>query len=230
YKGIINIFIKTVLILTLIAFGIRMSSIPVNAAGKQVLAISLDNDLFVPFASSDRDFTGGMALTYPDTKGAYSWRHLDSLLDGIDSTFRFQPINRSAAIPSIELGYYGFTPRTTNTAEVVSNDRPYASLIYLSMSRQYPIQTNRSSISTSLTFGIMGSDIMDSAQNAVHRAIGSDEVRGWHNQVSDGGELTARYQIARHNEWDSNTFSSRFKTTWFASVGYLTEAGLALST
>lgn len=77
---------------------------------------------------------------------------------------------------------------------------------------------------------MLGLDILGDVQNGIHRAAGNDEALGWHNQVSDGGELTARYQLAYHNYWDSNTFSSRFKTTYFPSVGYLTEVGVALST
>lgn len=230
YKGIVHLLIRVALVLSILILGLRTLTIPVNAAGKQVWAVSLDNDLFTPFATSDRDFTGGMALTYADTQGADNWRYLDSLLGGIDDTFKFQSADRSTAIPSVELGYYGFTPRATNTPEVVPNDRPYASLVYLSLSRQYPIKTNRRSISTSLTIGVLGLNIMESAQRAVHRVTDSDDVQGWHNQVSDGGELTARYQIALHEEWNGNTPFSRFKTTWFASLGYLTEAGVAFST
>lgn len=200
------------------------------AAGKQVWAVSMDNDLFVPFASSDRDFTGGLAFTFSGAKAINGSRHRNGLLGRLDSLFNHQPESVRTAISSLEFGFYGFTPNNTEDVNPLNNDRPYASLMYLSMSRQYPVQINEKRVSTSLTFGLLGAGVMGDTQNAVHRATGNDAARGWGNQISDGGEITARYQIAWHDDWDSNTFSSRFKSTYFASVGYLTEVGAALST
>jgi hypothetical protein len=37
--------------------------------------------------------------------------------------------------------------------------------------------------------------------NAVHRAVGSEEPQGYDHQISAGGELTARYMLARQNLW-----------------------------
>lgn len=47
--------------------------------------------------------------------------------------------------------------------------------------------------------GCAGSDIVRDVQNELHRAAGNDEVRGWRNQISDGGELAAHYQTAHHD-------------------------------
>jgi len=194
---------------------------------KHAWSVSLDNDLFAPLVSSDKDFTGGMALTYSSGGDAKYWRPLDRLQSRFD---RFMGIREPRAVTtSMEFGVYGFTPDDTRSVELVSSDRPYASLVYLSSSRMYALSSD-SSVSTSLTWGLLGTDIFGDMQRGIHRAIDNAPVRGWHNQISDGGELTARYQVAYHKYWQSDDVRSRLKTTLFSSVGYLTEAGVALST
>src|SRR5690606_39012728 len=64
----------------------------------------------------------------------------------------------------------------------------------------------------------------------LHGWLGNQPIKGWDNQISDGGEPTARYQIAHHHYWATKPSSARYKTTVFSSVGYLTEIGVALST
>ena len=203
------------------------ASTAARANAKHVWAVSLDNDLFVPFTARDRDYTGGMALTYSGEGGAKYRRPLDRLQAGIDRLMGVP--KRKATTTSVELGLYGFTPDDIQHTDVLTTDRPYASLLYLSASRMYAL-SDSTSITTSLTWGVLGTDIFGELQRELHRAAGNSQVHGWHNQISDGGELTARYQIAHHTYWQSNDFRSRFKTTLFSSVGYLTEVGVALST
>lgn len=208
------------------ATNVADSAAPQNNT-KHVWAFSLDNDLFVPFSSSDRDYTGGFALTYAGNGGAQYRRPLDRLQEGLDQLMGVP--TRQPTTSSVELGLYGFTPDDIHQAEVIATDRPYASLLYLSSSRMYALSGN-TSITTSLTWGLLGTNTFGELQRQLHRAAGNSQVHGWHNQISDGGELTARYQIAHHTYWQSSDFRSRFKTTLFSSVGYLTEVGVALST
>lgn len=200
-----------------------------ESSGKQVWALSVDNDFLAPLVSSDRDFTGGLALTSSNESGAKPWRLFDALLERIDRAAARDTIAEPAAIASFELGAYGFTPDATREPYIVADDRPYASLIYASASHMY-LLANGDSISTALTFGILGTGLVGSVQNALHRWVDVERVQGWHNQISDGGELTARYQIAYHQYWSSEHSHARYKATAFSSVGYVTEAGVALST
>lgn len=226
-----NVFVSTVIIMIVLASSWAQVVFADNnkRTGKQVWAVSMDNDFLVPLASSDRDFTGGMALTYSGESGAKHWRPIDALLGIIDRTVTPNTTLETAATTSFELGFYGLTPDATEQADIVENDRPYASLIYASASRMY-LLANGDSISTAFTLGVLGADLVGSAQNELHRWIDNKPVQGWHNQISDGGELTARYQMAYHHHWHSERAPARYKTTLFSSVGYLTEFGVALST
>src|SRR5690606_33312478 len=172
---------------------------------------------------------GGLALTYSEAGSNENWRPLDTLLGRIDHAVTTGAITQPADTTSMEFGFYGFTPDAIEQTDTVANDRPYASLIYFSTSRMYPL-TNGNSISTALTFGILGSNFVGSAQNELHRWLGNQPVKGWDHQISNGGELTARYQIAHHQYWTSKRSDARYKATVFSSLGYLTETGVALST
>jgi hypothetical protein len=195
---------------------------------KQAWALSLDNDLFVP-AGTDRDFTAGMALTYSGLPGLRHWSYLDEGLAFIDALHGLSD-GASAVTPSIEFGAYGFTPEAIDAREPQRDDRPYASLAYVSASRIYQAPSGRYAWTSAITLGVLGSDVFNDSQRAVHEITGSDRARGWEHQISDGGELTLRYQAAYHQYWATTTPSTHVKTTYFASVGYLTEAGIALST
>jgi len=202
---------------------------PAADGGRQVWGISMDNDLFVPLASSDRDFTGGLALTWSAGPGANTNWFLDGLLAHADRALAGNAVARPPATTSAEFGLYGFTPDDIEQTQVIANDRPYASLVYISASRVYPLAKGNS-ISTGLTLGVLGSDLVGDVQNELHRWLGNDVAQGWDNQISDGGELTARYHIAHHHYWDRDPGDARFKTTVFSSIGYLAEVGIAIST
>lgn len=201
-----------------------------QGSDRQAWAFSMDNDLFVPGSVRDVDFTGGFALTYSGRKGGGYWQGLDDSLAALDRIFGADQED-SSMTPSIEFGMYGFTPHEIEATGVLSNDRPYASLVYLSAGRIYQSEEPEGDAwSSSLTIGALGLDLFGDIQNEVHDLTGSRAASGWRHQVSDGGELTFRYQAAYHDYWDSNSKTRHFKTTYFASVGYLTEAGIALST
>ncbi len=220
-------FVHTVLLAS--AIGI---SLPAQAESQQsAWAVSMDNDLFSP-VRSDRDFTAGLAVTYTGREGLKYWRGLDNTLNYLDK-FSFVPASQFSAddvTPSIEWGTYGFTPEEIEARDVIEDDRPYASLVYVTNSRIYHMNGSRDAWSSSLTLGFLGLNLMESAQNTVHSVVGSEQAHGWDHQISNGGEPTFRYQLAYHQDLSAKTANMQLKTTYFGSVGYLTEAGIALST
>lgn len=185
-------------------------------------AFSIDNDALA--SRSDQDYTGGFSFTLAGRRTRDAWWSVDPLrrasdrVLGLDSLYAGSQISRHSA----EVGVTIFTPSSLSDVDKQVGDRPYASLIYLA-NTGVNVQPERdlAYIST-FTVGVLGAPIIGNAQAALHRTLGSEEPVGWEKQVSDGGELTARYSFARVNRaWA--TENSEATTTWHASVGYLTE-------
>lgn len=192
----------------------------------EIWAISVDNDLFSP-TRTDRDYTAGFALTYFGDQAAGRWNLLDRALRVFNRAILGQA-GVAEGGTAVEFGLYGFTPQDTDLREVIRDDRPYSSLVYLASSRSHAIPDSRNGWTTSLTLGVLGLDLFEAGQNMVHPVVGSDAAKGWEHQVSEGGEPTFRYSIAYHDYLANSRPDSQFKLTYFGSVGYLTEAGVAL--
>src|SRR5690606_31970296 len=121
-------------------------------------------------------------------------------------------------------GLYGFTPEDIEREDANPADRPYASLVYASTraERVYPMEGKV--VSSQLTLGVLGLDVVGDLQKGLHNVIEGDSPRGWRHQISDGGEPTLRYSLARQNLLSAPTDGFEIKHTQSVSVGYLTEA------
>ena len=196
-----------------------------------VIALSIDNDLFFP-GGADRDYTAGFALTFSGAGVRPLWGWPERFLKILDCCSNRGPDSIATAnhINSFEFGGYGFTPDEIREENTRPTDRPYASLLYISFGRtDYDIDS-ASAWTSSFAVGMLGLDVFKAAQNRVHKTIGSDVAAGWEHQISEGGELTLRYQRAYHQYWEAHLVPGHYKTTYFGSVGYLTEVGVAFAT
>lgn len=196
-----------------------------SRAGSSFWSIAMENDLFAG-GSDDKDYSFGLTAIYTGPDAASSpfspyrfQRHLDELFIP-----QGQLDNHSMA-----LGFYGFTPDNIKTSRPLYEDRPYASLIYLQSTRETVHPDRNESWTSSLTVGVLGLNLVGSVQNKVHGMLGGNKAQGWKHQISDGGELTARYSVARQKSLLPDRRNMQFKSTQQLSVGYLTEASYALS-
>ena len=192
-------------------------------------AIAFDNDLLAP-GHRDRDYTYGMNFTYSGESAANAPFSLRTPLAAIDSLLGVdQFVARPHSNYSVELGLFGFTPKELDRQTINETDRPYASLVYFSSAHErIDSEKNVAWIST-LTVGALGLGWVGDLQNTAHQQTGSENTRGWDHQISDGGELTGRYVLARQDYLDSFSDSVELKSTLQASVGYLTEASWGMS-
>lgn len=220
-------------ILLLLVPGLSNAEVLRSTSQHGAWAGSIDNDLFSPASSSDVDFTGGFAFTYAGEIRSDFHKILDMGLAKLDRLSIRSPANVQLHFTSsIELGLYGFTPNSVESYHLLEVDRPYASLMYVSSGRTYQNTSTGNSWSTSMSIGVLGLDLFGSLQNTIHQATGSESANGWHNQISDGGEITFRYQLAYMDYWQlaESIRGPRVKTTYFSSIGYLTEIGLGITT
>lgn len=189
-------------------------------------SLYFDNDVLTN-RDKDRDYTGGVTATFSGAAAADHFFSIDrplGFLNGLLTVDRAYDEKRSLVLHAYEIGLTVFTPDNTRTEAPVFDDRPYASLVYASNTRQYFQPEQKVSWITSLSLGILGLNAAGELQNDIHKIGGSREARGWKNQISEGGEPTFRYSATRQQYYNTGRLNMDFTSATRISVGYLTEA------
>lgn len=192
-------------------------------------ALAFDNDVLVP-GGRDQDYTYGINFTQTGDSAHTALITLNKPLLAVDNWLgnEHQSLSLQETF-SREIGVFGFTPEDISISQANPNDRPYASLIYLASSREQIDLVDNVAWKSTLTIGALGLGLVGELQDVVHEVTNSEKPQGWNNQISDGGELTGRYTIARQKYFESASENLEVKSTIQASVGYLTEASWSLS-
>ena len=194
-------------------------------------SLNVDNDIFTG-GSRDRDYTGGIAFAVSGAR-TRDWlfsldnaREVLTRLSGFDRLFKHQEqISRH----TIEFGFALFTPSDISIAEPIPLDRPYASLFFIANAAQYVVPDRKLSFQSVLTIGALGLPIADSVQSGIHNVIGSELPEGWDNQISDGGEPTARFSLSVQKtllEGGGPGLSTQFSVNSEANIGFTTDANI----
>ncbi|MGI9293750.1 MAG: lipid A deacylase LpxR family protein [Pseudomonadales bacterium] len=192
-------------------------------------SIAIDNDSLVS-STRDEDYTAGFAIMHSGDTVRNAWYSLDTPLDAINRLSRVDKLWRgSNDTHGFEFGIYGFTPNAINSREAINDDRPYASLLYATSVRQHVNSNAAVAWQSSLSVGVLGLSVIGDVQNGVHRAINRRRAEGWSHQISAGGEPTLRYTVARQNRLRTNRESVHLKSSYQASLGYITEASISLN-
>lgn len=194
-------------------------------------ALFMDNDAFT-LGTHDHDYTGGVALTLAGTR-ARDWPlSLDPALGAINAAVGVRPA-QAHEWHALQAAVLAFTPADLQRSDVIAGDRPYASIVYLANSRTTVLPDARTAYQSSFAIGLLGLDVAKATQRGLHSAIAADEPRGWGHQVSEGGEPTARYTLARLNlraqRGDGRRGRLELKDSYAVSAGYITEANAALT-
>ncbi|MCV6623945.1 MAG: lipid A deacylase LpxR family protein [Cellvibrionaceae bacterium] len=215
---------KLPLWLRVISTAILLSASPLLQSAS--FTIQHDNDLLVP-SSRDQDYTAGLSLRYSNNDREARLPFYSKLHD-VASGFIAEGYSSDNHY-SIEAGLYGFTPEQREGEGLNPSDRPFASLFYLSSSERWLDSNGRQSIDSRFTVGVLGLDLFADLQDGVHSLTGSRDLRGWDHQVSDGGELTARYELSQQSLLREAL--GKYDLSWgkSASLGYITEASLFVS-
>lgn len=195
--------------------------------------VHVDNDLFA-FADEDRDYTAGVTFTLGGDAARTHALSLEPLLDWADGKSGFERLTAGRVVEghALEAGLVLFTPQDLSAREPIVDDRPYANLLYLAGSTLSRDETRGVAYQSSLTLGVLGLPAAETLHRAVHDVLGSAEPRGYANQISAGGEPTARYAVTRRKLLSRGSLAGRPYVLTFgadASVGYLTEAGAELA-
>jgi len=143
-------------------------------------ALYLDNDLFV-MRSADQDYTGGASFTLSGGIAQKYWYSLDPVLNVVDSISDFSSLHLSndRQLHSLEIGFTVFTPSDIQNIANQTDDRPYASIIYLSNTHESINLSEDSAFVSSFSLGILGSHLVQNIQTQVHKLTGSEKPVGW---------------------------------------------------
>jgi hypothetical protein len=209
-----------------------LEEIPVFA--DRGFSVQLDNDLFSG-AHRDEDYSWGAAVTFASPQTRRVFRPLDSIRSHIANWLTPASLESASVMPgkrAAQIGIIGMTPDTLKSDEPIYGDRPFASLLFLSVGELQVMQGGNRARFSSLTIGALGLDLAGRLHAGVHKLVGDEKPHGWQHQISAGGEPTARYMQAE--QWllqreDPRATGPELKLTAAGSAGFITEASVALS-
>jgi hypothetical protein len=194
--------------------------------------LNLDNDIL---AESDRDYTGGIALTLSGGRAQEYLLSLESIRNWLDDLLRIDRVYARQPhfqLHSVQYGAMLFTPEDITDPAPIADDRPYGSLFFISSTELSVAPSNDKAWLSTLTFGFLGLSAAETIQKAIHALTDSDVANGWDNQISAGGEPTVMYTLsAQHNHSDSVNTARRhqLKTSYEANAGFSTDINASLS-
>jgi len=222
--------------LVLISFSALGSDLdPLYERDRTGWALYFDNDLFTG-GGNDQDYTGGVAITLSGARTTEYPLSVDgwlTALNGFSGLERVYGDHENFQRHNFEFGFTLFTPNDISTPEPIADDHPYASLFFVSNTQQTILPNRNVSYQSSLTVGFLGLGIADDVQSLIHDLTGSDKPQGWANQISAGGEPTARYGVSRvktHLQRQGyHGLRTELKTSVEANVGFSTDVAAGVS-
>ena len=224
-----SIIVKAILFILVPTFFLSVSHAEESIQDRGI-GIYIDQDLFVPFYNEDRDYTMGVGIEFfwAKDKGLYPF---DNLVRQAGEWLGINDKNNDI-VYSFMLGTTAFTPDDLSDPQPIYNDRPYASLIYLSNKRVRA--DNRNAIAAEVLFGLIGTNISRDGQTFIHQTYrdiaGTSEPvdpKGWSHQISDGGELTMRLRLSNSRLQYSSPGILDVATTLGLSFGFQTNASFS---
>lgn len=181
------------------------------------------------FVSGDQNFSAGLAVTLHGTRARDTWISLDPVLGWINAGL---PLPRSGLRRhALEFGLAMFTPGALGESEPIRDDHPYACLPFLANTRRDVEAGAALAYQSTLLLGVLGTDLCEHLQREAHELINDTLPRGWDNQISEGGEPTARYSLARRSLLYLGTADAgRGELVWNleGAAGFTTHLGLGL--
>jgi hypothetical protein len=159
--------------------------------------VRLENDLF---AGTDQNYTNGVALMLvshdipgrlrPECLPAPIRLHAE-LIRLVNPGF-WADADHSAETHNVvvKFGQSMYTPEDNTRTDLITDDRPYAGLLYLGLAwnrRKHEPESHREMLDTrEITLGLIGPwSLAEQSQNLVHDAIGSDRFLGWDHQLEN---------------------------------------------
>ena len=208
-------------------------------------SVYFDQDLLVGFLdlNSDRNYTMGLGVAHRGSAMKAEWNVPHTVLTSINKLWHPYQSLVGEEVNSFSYGITAFTPDDLLATDPVVDDRPYSSVLYFSAGKQQ-LSTPQGSqelfflvdkvMQTQFTIALLGLNIGGAIQTELHSGFSKDRIpQGWGNQISDGGELTAKYDYIRRTVVPSlstfeidGSFSYDVSHRHKLEIGYYTGASL----
>jgi len=190
--------------------------------------LNIDNNLFSSYMK-DRDYTGGIAFSASGSRAQSGWLNIDFVRGWIFDDLALFDVNSSTIQKhSVQYGMVFFTPDDITTTQPILDDRPFASLFYISNTELKVNPGKDKAYRSSFTFGLLGLNLAGDIQSTLHKITDSDEANGWHNQVSSGGEPTAMLTLSVQQK-QSNADNYQLSSHLEANAGFSTDMNAGLN-
>lgn len=190
---------------------------------------NIDND--GPVGQTDRDYTGGVSFTLSGKRVQEYIVSIDPLRAGIDDLLGFSKLYQPSDYMTFHSQQYGmslFTPNDIESTMPVYDDRPYASLIFMSNTEFTVVPDKDRAYVSILTIGFLGLDMAEDIQRFLHEVTDSDNPNGWQYQVSSGGEPTAMLTYGVQQNLYSSS-SQQLKLEYEGNLGFITDVNAGFS-
>ena len=189
---------------------------------------NMDNDLYKEDIK-DLDYTAGVAFTVSGSRAQSGWLNVDPVRAWLFD--RIAVINDAGITikkHSVQYGMLLITPLEISATEPLFDDRPFASLFYIS-NTELTVQPEKDrAFRSSLSIGFLGLALAGDIQKALHAATKSEEANGWDNQISAGGEPTALLTLSVQHKQSGST---RYQTSTHieGNLGYSTDLNAGIN-
>lgn len=191
----------------------------------------LENDLFV---DTDRNYTNGVAFMAVSHDIAGSLRseclpapvrlHAE-LIKRLNPGFWSDTANPAQTQNVvIKFGQSMYTPNDPSRTDLITDDRPYAGLLYVGMSwnrrsHEAPSATERLD-TREITVGVIGPwSLARQSQNLVHDAIGEERFLGWDHQLKNEPALQLAMDRKFKEYRSSGAITPGFSADTIRSIG-----------
>lgn len=144
---------------------------------------------------TDRDYSNGLKLTWsrPYVKGISDRKGLGLK----DWSFRHLPFVKDPAVPratSFSIGQFIYTPKDTDRADLIVDDRPYAGYTFLGFG--FISMNDRIRHFWEFDLGVVGPwSLAENTQNGFHDLIRTRHAKGWDHQLDNEIGLEAVYEV-----------------------------------
>ena len=190
--------------------------------------LNIDNNIFQRYMK-DRDYTGGIAFAVSGKRAQSGWLNVDPVRAWIfNDTGLISHHETDVKKHNVQYGIIFITPDDVTATEPILDDRPFASLFYISSTELTFSVSSDVAYRSSFSFGILGLELAGEIQKSLHYVTGSDEANGWGNQISAGGEPTAKLSLSAQYKLSASG-NSQTSTYIEGNAGYSTDVNAAVN-